>query len=469
MEFNARHTEETPASHEGRTLAGLCLAMLLASLGTSSASVALPAIAAAFAVEFQSAQWIMLGYLLSITTFIVSAGRLGDIYGRQRLLGMGLAIFSIATLACALSPNLLSLVTARGFQGVGAAFMMSLSLAVISDAVVPSRIGRAMGLLGTMSAVGTALGPSLGGMLLASVGWRGIFWVNLPLGALAWFLVTSVKSEPHGQGVRSGRFDLIGTIVLGMTLACYCLAMTVGKGAFHIPQGIMLLAAAAGVWLFILVEANAAMPLVKLDLLRNSLLCAQLVITNLVATVVMATLVVGPFYLSRAMGYSSMAVGLIMTLGPLTAALAGIPAGRMTDRIGATRATTRGLVGAALGCGLLAFLPVQLGLLAYCIPLMVLTSGYSLFQTANNSAVMRGVKAGEKGSISGILNLSRNLGLITGVAAMGMVFSLAAGGDVSRATPAAVTSGMRQTYLVATALILVAVLIDGFGKRKRTG
>ncbi|MCB1209319.1 MAG: MFS transporter, partial [Verrucomicrobiales bacterium] len=159
--------------------------MLLSSLGTSSANVALPTLAQVFNATFQEVQWIVLAYLLAITTLIVSVGRLGDITGRRLLLLTGLSIFTVASVICGTAPTLWLLIAARMVQGLGAAIMMALTMALVGQTVPKEKIGSAMGLLGTMSAVGTALGPSLGGVLIDGVGWRAIFFINGPLGVLA--------------------------------------------------------------------------------------------------------------------------------------------------------------------------------------------------------------------------------------------------------------------------------------------
>src|SRR5262245_34617617 len=169
-------------------LASLSLSMLLSSLGTSIANVALPTLAQAFVASFQDVQWVVLAYLLAITTLIVGAGRLGDLTGRRRLLLVGFVLFSVASALCGAAPTLWLLVAARAAQGGGAAIMMALTMALVGEAVPKERTGRAMGLLGTMSAIGTALGPSLGGIMIAGLGWRAIFLINLPLGLLAFAL-----------------------------------------------------------------------------------------------------------------------------------------------------------------------------------------------------------------------------------------------------------------------------------------
>ena len=171
--------------------------MLLSSLGTSIANVGLPTLAQVFAAPFQTVQWVVLAYLLAITTLIVGIGRLGDSFGRRRLLLAGIALFTLASALRGAAPTLGLLVAARALQGAGAAAMLALTVAMVGETVPKASMGSAMGLLGTMSAVGTALGPSLGGVLVATFGWQALFLVNLPLGLLAFVL--ALRCLPTAQ------------------------------------------------------------------------------------------------------------------------------------------------------------------------------------------------------------------------------------------------------------------------------
>jgi MFS family permease len=245
-----------------------------------------------------------------------------------------------------------------------------------------------------------------------------------------------------------------------LTLAAYALAMTIGRGSFG-PLNIgLLLAAISGAFVFVLVELRAASPLIRLRMLRDPVLSAGLVTSALVSTVLMATLVVGPFYLAHALGLDAAAAGIVLSVGPLVVALTGVPAGRIADRFCAQRMTIVGLIGIAAGCFLLSLLPAALGIPGYVAPIVVITLGYALFQTANNTAVMTDVRPDQRGVVSGMLNLSRNLGLITGASAMGAVFALAtAAADIVAADPTAVATGMRITFAVAGGLIVAALAI----------
>ncbi|HEY1333017.1 MAG TPA: MFS transporter, partial [Myxococcaceae bacterium] len=341
-------------------LASLSLSMLMPSLDTSIANVGLPTLVEAFGASFQEIQWVVLAYLLATTTLVVGAGRLGDVLGRRRLLLVGIGLFTAASLACGLAPTLPVLVLARGAQGVGAAVMLPLTIALVGETVPAGRTGSAMGLLGTMSAVGTTLGPSLGGMLIALSGWRMIFVVNVPLGLVNLLLaVWTLPADRSARRTDGASFDGAGTLLLGAALGAYALAVTTGHGTFGPVNGALLLAAAAALGLFVVVEARVGSPLLRPEALGDRTLTTGLGMTAIVSTVMMATLVVGPFYLSRGLGLDAAHVGLVMSVGPAVAALTGVPAGRIVDRLGGARMTTLGLLGMVAGLLALSVAPAR--------------------------------------------------------------------------------------------------------------
>jgi MFS family permease len=379
-------------------LAGLALSMLLAALGTSMANVALPALARAFDAPFQHVQWVVIAYLLAVTTLIVGVGRLSDMMGRRNLLLIGIALFTSGSAVAGFSPALWVLIAARGLQGSGAAVMMAVTLATVGVVVPRDRTGSAMGLLGAASAIGTALGPSLGGVLIAGFGWQAIFLAMVPFGVLALVLtrLSFPSDEPRSEAAGSD-FDTRGMLLLAATLAAYSLAMTVGRGDFGPLNAALLLAALLGGGLFIIAETRAAAPLVRLTMFRSPVLSAGLGTSALVSTVMMTTLVVGPFYLSSGLGLGTGSVGLVMSVGPVVAALAGVPAGRIVDRLGAERMTVVGLLGIVAGTLSLALVPMGFGVIGYIAPMGAATAGYALFQAANTTAVMRDARSDQRG------------------------------------------------------------------------
>jgi EmrB/QacA subfamily drug resistance transporter len=444
-------------------LASLSLAMLLSALGTSIANVGLPTLSLAFHATFQQVQWVVLAYLLAITTLIVSVGRLGDVIGRRRLMLAGIALFTLASVLCGVAPTLWLLIAARVLQGLGAAIMMVLTMAMVSESVPKAKAGSAMGLLGTMSAIGTALGPTFGGVLIAGFGWPAIFLINVPLGILTFLLAYNYLPQDNKEP-KAGLvgFDAMGTLMLVLTLASYALAMTMGRGSFSSTSLMLLLVAIMGAGIFLFIESKAVSPLIQLTVFRNPTLGAGFAMSILVTTVVMATLVVGPFYLAGALSLDAARVGLVMSVGPVVAALTGAPAGRLVDQFGTFRVSIAGLVGMLIGSTVLPLLPTAWGVPGYIAPLVFVTAGYALFQAANNTAVMTGSTAADRGVISGVLNLSRNLGLVTGASAMGAVFAFGADtSNILTASPQAVVAGMRITFAVAASLIFLALAIAG--------
>ena len=379
------------------------LAMLLASLGTSIDNIALPTLTVAFDASFSQVQAVVVAYLAALTISVVLAGRLGDQLGLKPMLLAGLAAFLIATLLCAAAPNLWLLVAARAMQGVGAAFMMTLSMALLRTSVDNGQVGRAMGLLGTMSALGTALGPALGGLIIPSAGWRGIFWVQIPLAIIALVLAQAALPTEHSR-----------TKVPAATLRS----------------------------------------VLTIDLVPS------LLVNLLVAAVMMTTLVVAPFYLKLRLGLTETLVGFVMTVGPVVAIASGVPSGRLVDAWGSHRVLIVGMAALSTGALLLAFLPDVLGLGGYVVSIIALTPGYQLFQAANNTHVLSDVPSNQRGTVSGLLSLSRNIGLVAGASIMGAVFAFGTGTQsLTHANPEDVASGMRLTFLLAGGMIIFALSI----------
>lgn len=453
----AADRSDSPHAQHG-ALAALAIAMLLAAFGTSSANVALPALADAFSTPVRTIQWVVLAYLLASTVAIVLAGRLGDVMGLRRVLLGGIGVFTGASILAGFAPALWVLIAARALQGAGGAVLMTLPIAIVRDTVDDRRTGSAMGLMGTTSAVGTALGPSLGGVLIAGGGWRAIFLGMAGLGLLS--AILTMRSLPSVRSARTAStgLDGVGTTILGLTLTAYALAVTIG-GSFRSSAALTLLAVTLiGICLVAIVESRVPNPLIPLATFADSRRSAGLAMNAVVATVMMTTLVVGPFFLEQALGLRQAAVGLVMSVGPLISIVTGMPSGRLVDRFGAPPLRAAGLAAMTLGTVGLVTLPPFAGLVGYMVAIAVLTPGYQLFQAANTTDVMLDVPPDQRGVISGLLSLFRNLGLITGASVMGTIFVAASGiTDGATGSSNAVLAGLRATFLVATLLLTIAL------------
>ncbi|QQK72689.1 MFS transporter [Pectobacterium versatile] len=402
--------DEPEQAKSGITLT-LALAILSASLGTSIANIALPTLTAVFSAPFAQVQAVVIAYLAAMAVSVVIAGRLGDRYGLKPVFIAGLGLFTIASLLCAIAPQLWQLIAARALQGIGAAFLMTLGMALLRQTAGEKHVGRAMGIVGTVSALGTALGPSVGGFLLAIAGWRSLFWIQIPL----------------------------VTIVLFMAFTL--LPATPVKEKASLSGGLSL---------------------------RNTTLLSNLTINAAVTAVIMTTLIVGPYYLGLGLGLKETLVGLVMAIGPAVATFSGIPSGRLVDTWGFRRALTAGLSLVVTGTFMLAILPNLLGVTGYILAIIVLTPGYQLFQAANNTATLAEVPGNQRGTVSGLLNLSRNIGLIAGASIMGQVFALGVGTeDFTHAAPASLANGMQLTFFLAGAMVLVVIAFTRLPKWKQ--
>lgn len=457
-----------PADNEvqptSMTLLSLALASLLGALGVSIANVALPTLVSVFNAPFAQVQWVAIAYLLSCTLLVVSAGRLGDLLGHRLLLLVGLAVFVLASLAAALAPQLGWLLAARALQGVGAAILMALTLVLVRELFSKQQTGRAMGLLGSMSAIGTALGPSLGGVLIDLLGWRAIFGLLMALALITLLLCYRfLPTDEHAKSSRPfqwQRFDLIGSGLLAMALTCYSAAATLAINGFAWLNPTLLGISVVMAVVFIHSQTQVRSPLIKLALLRQPLLAGSLLMNIVVAAVMMSTLIVGPFYLTQALQLSESQAGLVIAVGPLLSMLSGLPSGVMVDRLGAGQMLIGGLVAMLLGALALVMLPSLWGVAGYILALAILTPGYQLFQASNNTLTMIDVSAQQRGQLSGLLGLARNLGLISGASVMGMLFARFSGNPlIEQASAAEVSQGMQWTFSVAATLLLLAVFV----------
>ena len=322
----------------------------------------------------------------------------------------------------------------------------------------------------TMSAIGTTLGPSLGGVLIDGPGWWSIFLVMAAFGVINTLL--AFRYLPlRAQSDRSNRsrFDIRGTLILSISLAVFSLAMTVGEGRFDGYNVGLMAIAGLSVVLFVYSQKQVPSPLIQLTAFRNKVLSSGLIMNAIVATIMMSTLVVGPFYLSLTLGLSASFVGLVMSVGPVLSALSGVPAGRIVDRFGATSMVLVGLVLVATGSFALSQLPELIGVVGYIATLALLTPGYQLFQAANNTAVVLSASDDTQGVVSGMLGLSRNLGLIMGSSAMGAIFVMASGtSDIALADSLSVADGFQTAFRFAGGLAVVALVI-AFAGHKITG
>lgn len=387
----------------------LVLTTVMAALAMSVANVALPQVSTAFGVSMAMSQWVTLSYLLASTLLIVLIGRLADMWGRGRVLLAGMGLFAVASLGAGIAPGFWELVAARAVQGVAAAAMTALPMALVREIVPVEKVGRTMGLLGSSMAAGMALGPALDGFVVAGPGWRWVFLMLVPLTLVALLLAT--KGLPHRAPATSG----------------------------------------------------TRAPLFDVEVVRSARILPGLGLAFLVAFIMMTFTMVPPFYLTRALGLENSTMGLVMAVGPVVAILAGVPSGRLVDRVGPARVVIVGLSLLLLASLGLVVVPALIGLAGFLLFAVTITPGNQLFMAANNTEVMARSGREHQGAVAGMLNLARNLGFVVGTPVMGLVYEAAAS---SAAGPAGATLGLQATFALAAVAGVAALLLARMTYRK---
>ena len=444
---------------------------VLGPVDASIVNVVLPTLARSFSSSLAAVQWVPMAYLLASGSLVLFFGRLGDLRGHRRVFLSGLLAFVAASVLCAAAPTIETLVACRTLQGVAAAALMSVPLAILTATFPPAERGKAIGFFAASISVGLALGPSLGGVLTATLGWRAAFLVNLPLGLFAFAFARRVLPEPP---VRPGRLDLPGAATALGALASFLLfvnrAQVEGLSARTAP---LLLAAGACAALFVSVERRAAAPMVSFSIFgrRNVPLGAAAAVLNFMAQYVVVFLT--PFLLSRLLGEGPARVGLVLTAFPLAVLCVAPFAGALSDRIGTALPAAAGASASAAACVLLATMPAGAGPGDVAWRLALFGAGTGLFQSPNNSAVMGSAPREHLGVVASLLGTARTLGMVLGVAAAGaVVYAFVPApalrdGALAPSSAAAFADGVRRAYAAGAAFAAAsALLASARGGRK---
>jgi EmrB/QacA subfamily drug resistance transporter len=446
---------------------GIGMGVFMSTLDASIVNISLPTLVDALHTDFATIQWVILSYLLVISTLMLSVARLGDMLGKKRLYNLGMVLFTLGSLLSGLSPGVGFLIAFRALQGTGAVMMTALGTAIITEVFPPSERGRALGINGAIVSIGIALGPTVGGILIGLIGWRSVFLVNVPIGILAAIIVYRVVPvlPPHETGQR---FDVPGAVIMFLTLGGYALAMTLGQqigfGDWRIAS--LLVLAGAGLIAFILVEKRISSPMIPLVLFRNVLFGVNLLMALLIFIMIGGQFII-PFYLELVKGFSPQQAGLLMAVFPVTMGIVAPISGALSDRFGSRVITLLGGFMIVLGCLALGTLREGTTALGYLLRMAPLGIGVGMFNSPNNSAIMGSAPRERLGVASGLLALSRALGQTTGLPLAGAIFSgltlaqagLPAGVDATMAAPSALVFGVTGTFRAAAGVIMLATAL----------
>jgi EmrB/QacA subfamily drug resistance transporter len=445
-------------------LAGVGLGIFMSTLDVGIINVALPTLVKSLNTSFPMAQWAVLSYSLISSSLVLGATRLGDIHGKKPLYLTGLALFTIGSLLCGLAPGISWLIIFRALQGFGAVFISGLGFAIITEVFPSSERGRAVGIIGSLVSLGVALGPSIGGLLLAFVGWRSIFLVNVPLGLIASFLVLHLV-PPSIRSETPQRFDLLGAGLALVTLSSFALGMTQGQQqGFGSAVAIRLLVTAVIALLaFLLLEDRLSQPLLELKLFRNRQLSVSLWCNWLVFMVLAGSLLVSPFFLERVMRYPLVKLGLLLAIPSVVSGFISPISGAWSDRFGFRIIGLIGLIIMIISCLLISTLTARTTDWDYALRYGLFGVGLGIFRSPNDSSVMGSVPRERLGIASGLLSLSRTSGVTVGASILGAVFgtvsvAVAGGVDASAAPTEAIVAGFRSSFQVAALILSVAAI-----------
>lgn len=437
----------------------LSLTTLMSAIDTSIVNIGLPTIGRAFNADFASLQWIALSYLLAVTSLIVGIGRIGDMFGKKNIFIYGIIIFTVASLLCGISTSIYELIIFRALQGIGGSILVTLSFAIAGDLIPKEKLIQSMGVLTSMLPIGFALGPSVGGFLISLLGWRYIFFINIPVGILAFILTTKFQDIPIAE--KKQKFDFLGMLILTSTLICYVLSVTLAEDqGFSLEVIVFAIMAIIGIIAFLLVEKNIDFPLIDLNMFRNSVLSSSLVISILVYTVISGAVVILPFYLQQAKGFSTSASGLLMMTGPVGCAIFTPIAGRVSKRFGNVNVMILGILALSLGALWMSTMNLSSSALSFAVALFVFNGSLAFFQTPNNAFIISTAKPEQRGLASGLLNLSRTIGQTTGAAVIGAIFYFFNETKaLDNSSPVNIGVGIHNTFLIAASIMLCGLII----------
>lgn len=444
---------------------GVGLGVLMFTLDTSIVNIALPTLVQVFHTSFTTIQWIVLSYLLVITALVLGAARLGDMVGKKVLYLGGLILFTISSLLCGLAPGVGWLIGFRALQGLGALMISALGAAIVTEIFPSSERGRALGIIGATVSLGIALGPTVGGLLIALSGWRTIFLVNVPIGIFATFIVMQNIPDRRSAQVQQ-RFDWWGAIIMTFTLVAFALGMTYGQDhGFNQPGTLGLLGIAVlGLLLFIWIEKRLRQPMLDLSLFENLQFSLSLVAAVLVFIVIAGSIFILPFFLELVLHYPTQHVGLLLAVSPVLGGIVAPISGSLSDRFGSRIISLIGLMLMVIGCLSISTFDAQLTDLGYILRVAPFGIGLGMFQSPNNSAILGAVSADRLGIASGLLSLSRTLGQTSGVPLLAALFSFltlaqSKVSSVTDAPVAALVTGVQGTFRVAAVVLFAATLI----------
>ncbi len=442
-------------------LVAVGIGTFMTALDTSVVNTVLPVIGQSFNQPITTVEWIITIYLLVLSGLLLTFGRLGDMRGHKLNYLIGFVIFMGGSFFSGAAPNVNFLIASRGFQALGAAMISANSPAILTKSFPEQQRGQALGLQATMTYLGLTAGPSLGGWLASLLGWRVVFYINLPVGVAT--ILLSTRFIPNDANQRTTeQFDYAGAITFMLGLGSLLLALNQGEewGWTSIPILALFACAVIMLAIFLSIQQHGTHPMLDLSLFKQlsfSLTAASAVI-NYIG--VFTAIFLMPYYLIQGRGYSAAGAGLILTAQPVIMAIIAPISGTLSDRIGTRLPTVVGMAILSAGLFALSRLSGASSILTVMEGLAIVGLGTGAFISPNNSALMGSAPKSRQGIAAGILATARNFGMVLGVGIAGAVYttglSHASGGVAPQG--GAIFSALEASFLVAALIMILGVL-----------
>lgn len=387
----------------------------MACLDGSIVNVALPVMARRLSVTMSSIEWVVTSYLIVISATILVFGRLGDIKGKTTVFKWGLVLFAIGSLLCGVSSTLPMLVVSRVVQAIGASATMATNQGIITHVFPAEERGRALGISGTFVALGTLVGPPLGGFIVSVASWQYIFLINVPIGIL--IFIFGMKFLPKSNDGVNEKLDVKGAFLFLVAIISLFMSVTkgqeIGYNNFIIILGFVL--AIGSFTAFILLEKRTKSPLLQLDIFKNKLFSISVFCAFISFAAISSINIIQPFYLQEVIKLSPSSTGLFMMVYPLILTVVAPISGYLSDKIGSEFLTFIGISLTAVGLIFMSTLNEYSTIGVMMIFVSILSLGNGLFQSPNTSLVMSTVPKHKLGIAGSVNALVRNVGMVFGV------------------------------------------------------
>lgn len=448
-------------------LFNISVSVFMATLDGSIVNIALPVISRELMASISSVQWVVTSYLLAISVSLLIWGKVSDTYGKKKIYLFGFVVFTLGSAMCGLSQGLGFLIFSRVVQAVGASAMMALSQGIVTATFPAQERGRALGIIGTTVAIGTLVGPSLGGVLVHMTGWQSIFYINIPIGIIGSILTVFIIPELREQS-EDCKFDFKGSILLALSILLLFLGLLFLQDNIITVKTFLplLVISLITVYCFIRTEIKVHNPLLDLSLFQSHIFTLGIVSAYLSFVAIFSTNLFIPFYLQYIHNLDTLRAGLLMSFYPATLAIFAPISGWLSDKISYKPLT---VIGLSLNTVILfMFTTVNTSTSNWKIALLLslLGLGTAVFQSPNTSSIMGAVKRNQLGVAGGMTALFRNLGMVSGATLSVLLFNTIArmdinsfDGSMTGMAAAAFMKGLKVVFIFAALSCLISALL----------